>query len=132
MLHLIKEEHYHEYKIRFIGALIAFPIPLNSLEFEKDALTITMLFVLGFPIWGIGFNLMVYLATNFIEGFFQKLSREQIYRCLVLGHIPMFLAVFSIPAFELISFQKAYLLTLWSISVIFSGYLIRKIISSIS
>jgi len=131
MLHLITEENQHEYKIRFIGALIAFPIPLNFLEFEANIFYAMMLFVFGFPLWGIMFNVMAYFATNLVEGFIPKLTREQIYRCLVLGHAPMFLAVFSIPALRFISFQQFYLWILWGLSWALSIYLISRTQSGI-
>ncbi len=131
MLHLITEENQHEYKVRFIGALIAFPIPLNFLEMESNVVYLTMTFALGFPLWGIMFNLLAYLIGNLIQGFVPQLSREQIYRSLILGHLPLFLAVFSIPAWGLIPFQQLYLLVLWGVSIFLSFYLINKATSKI-
>ncbi|OJJ23891.1 hypothetical protein BKI52_05950 [marine bacterium AO1-C] len=127
MLHLITEENQHEYKVRFIGALIAFPIPPNFLEIEPSVFYITLLFAFGFPIWGIMLNVLGYFVANLAQGFVTKLSPEQVYRCFILGHLPMVLVVFSIPAFGLIPFQRIYLLTLWGISLVISIYLLQKV-----
>jgi hypothetical protein len=128
LVNLIRSEGKNDFGFRMLGAVIGLSLCFNFVPINQEGLLLMGLAImLGLVFWGIGINLILYFIADLLKLIFLDLSKEGIYRGLIIGHSILILTFLSANGVEVIKQRISFILLMEAFSILVSILLLIRI-----